>query len=786
MTACLLIFGYIRYELSFDDFHQKAKQTYRIESVESDINGGQSINAFTGSSLGEQLMDDQPQIQSVTRVIPFSENYNGFFRRYKGEKVVNRIYSKRAFFADPNFFQVFDYELLLGDPQTVLSKPGNLLISEDHAMGIFGEGWSKHKGLIGTEIRSGRANLDEATYQISGVFKRTPENSHLRFDVIVSSLSSESGTNIRANQDPPNLYTYVLLEDGTTLEQSRLDLFKSNHWSGNTYAIRATRIDDIHLGDSVSNQPEPNANKQILTFLIAIGIIILIMTWANYINAALISSIYRIKEIGIRKLMGTRPLQLGFTFIGEALLLNFSAATISAFLTIFLLRSIEVFPLLEYPVEHVRADGLMGVAFLLILVVFSSLVSGIYPALLMGKMKPIESLRGSLQVAQSRYSNKSSRVVRSLLVMQLGVVLLFVSALLTVHKQLKYLENNRFSLTRIQVEGIFPGIIGADHHYNNRYDVLYKKLKEQGLLTNIEVSNLYHGQVKNTYLMNALYKPGLDSSEIYKDPFQLFIVDHAYFKNSEDKFLAGESFSPVFSTDYSSVIINESAMHAIGYDSPDIAVNKGVEDVNGLKKISGIIANKTSGEAPKMYKTGLRYPTYFTIDLEVSGTSGERIQEALNVIERRLSFQFPYFYLLDEQFTDLYKSEKETLSVFVSASIVALLIAGIGLFSLSSFTTLKRRQEIGIRKVLGARISDILLILYYDFGLLMFYGTCIALPLIIWGTLNWLSTYQYSISLNGGLIIAPLLATALFILSVVSARCWQSATTNPAQSLSKD
>ena len=703
----------------------------------------------------------------------------------KDEQVTHRIYADKVFFVDQNFFEVFSYKLLIGDKANVLRKPNTMLISEQHAFRIFGEDWATQETLIGTVLKSGRDNLNVEAFVIEGVFQKPPANSHLQFDMIASVTSPVSGLALIDNGPRKNLYTYVKTKPKTRLDQNALNQYDHSDLEGNKFSVDVRMVSKIHLSETMANQPELGANKEMISFLIAIGIIIFVMVWTNYINSSLITSIYRIKEIGIRKLLGIKPPQLIFTFLSESFLINLFAGFIAVLLIIFSLKALEVFPYIDYPTDFARSTFGTSLLFLFFLCVLSSVVSGTYPALLMSKMQPVESLRGSLQVAQSKYSNKGSKVIRGLLIMQLGIVLIFVSAVYTVHKQLSYLENNNFSLTELKVEGIFPGIIGADDDFNRRFLKLRNDMTEEGTITEMTLSNLYRGQLKNTYLASPLSKPEMDSALMYQGTIHLYIVDYEYFKKDSASFLAGNNFSPLFSSDYGHIIINESAMHAIGYASPEEAVGQLADDVNGFKTITGIIRNKLDNEPPKMFKTGLRFSTYFNITMQIRGTSGTKIQSGLNRLERRLSFQFPYLYLLDEQYEDMYKSENEILNFFVSSNIVALLIAGIGLYSLSSFTTIKRNQEIGIRKVLGAKTFDILLILYYDFGILMMYGGLIAAPLIIWGSKSWLSTYNYNIGVDFTILVLPLIATILFIASIVSARCWKSANQNPVVTLTR-
>ena len=784
MASCVLIYNYVVYEYSFDKFHLDLDDLIRLETIERNEVGQDTENAYTHFNLGELLIENEPAIQHLTRVAPFSENRDGFFRIQEEGKVLKRIYADKVFYTDESFFKVFSFELLKGDIDSALTRENSILLSSAHAQRVFGPGWMENDTIIGTQLKSGRENLNKEEFIITGIFAKPPPNSHLQFDALVSISSPKSGIQIKSNGQRTNLYTYVRLKEGAGLKS--LEEYQFTNSEGFLTQVSQRKVGNIHSGKPIANQAELGADREMISFLMAIGVVILVMVWANYINSSLITSIHRIKEIGIRKLLGVKPLQLAFTFLAEALFINLLGAFIAIFLVVLSLKALDVFEYINYPTHFARAHFLRSLMFLLGLSFLSSLVSGLYPAVLMSKMQPVESLRGSLRVAQSKYSNKGSKVIRGLLIMQLGIVLIFVSAVYTVHRQLSYLENNNFSITELDVEGVFPGIIGADDDFNRRFVKLYNDMSEEGFITKMDLSNMYRGQLKNTYLVSPLAKPGMDSSEMYQEKFQLYTVDHTYLKDDSLAFVAGTNFSPFFSTDYGSVIVNESALKAIGYNDAEEAIGKFADDVNGLKIISGVIRNKTKEEPPMMFKTGLRFPTYFDIKVRIRGTSGSSIQGGLNRLERRLSMHFPYFYLLDEQFENMYKSEKEILNFFVSANIVALLIAGIGLYGLSSFTTLKRNQEIGVRKVLGANVFDILRILYYDFGLLMLYGALISFPLIIWGVSQWLSTYTYRIGLDVSLVLIPILGTALFILSTVSTQCWRSASKNPVLILKRN
>jgi putative ABC transport system permease protein len=788
MAVCLFIFQYLYFEYSYDSFHSNADKLYRVQTDTYNLNDRIKQNAYSQPNIGKILKEEFEEIIDYTRLIPFSDNGTAFFQEPLENGTFSPVYIEKAYFAENSLFNLFSIDLIEGDISKPLGEPNSILISESKMQTLFGADLRNGQSVVGKSLKTGREGLDENIYTIKGVFKDLPTNSHLKFDLLVSLSSPESGLSLTSVSNQNSL-TYVLSNGSTDLKTNEIEasnlVYPSKEAQLINFRLSFVPIKKIHYSSKVSNEPEPTANILFLTFLGIIGLIILILASTNYINSAIINSIDRTKEVGVRKLLGIKPHQLILTFLGEALFINVIAGVLALFNFILGLRLISLYSQIQYPVPMDITSVQSAIGFIAVLVIASALCSGIYPAWFLSELKPLDSLRGNSQVTNSKLSSKGSKVIRFLLIFQLTLGIIFLSSVYIVYQQLEYLKVHDNQPIGLKVTAKFPGLSGTTGVYLNQYQRFIQNQLGNERITEVRLSNLYYGQIRKTQIVKPFYLVG-NERDTTSAPFRLYIIDYQYWRDSSDVFLSGANFSSQFGKDYDHVIVNESAMAAIGFDHPDKILNKRIGQYNGYLTVSGVVKNQTALEPPKVYLTGAGHPTYFEMTVQIPGSTSDRIKRTLDNIEILWSAQFPNFYFLERQFDDQLKSEKNILVMFFSFSFIAIFIACLGMFGLSSFTTYKRTKEIGIRKVLGANSFQILILLMSDFLSLIFYACVFAIPIIIYGSTEWLNNYALRINLSPLLLLIPITVIMCICFLIVIRQCWRTATSNPVLALASN
>ena len=784
MAACLFIFQYLYFEYTFDIF-SNSSHVYRVETDTYGFNSLQKKDALTAPFIGPELKETFDEIENITRLMPFSDNGTAFFSQTQADGSSHPLYVEKVYFAENSLLEIFSVELIEGDTEEALSTPNTILVSESGAQKLFREDLEKDISILGKTLKTGREGIDENVYIITGIFKDFPIKSHLQANMLVSLSSPESGLSFSSGTQNQSLYTYLVEKPNSSLQS--IQSKASNHiylpLITDTLESRLSflPIQEIHLNSTSSNEPSPRANIVFLTFLGLVGLIILILSCTNYVNSAIINSIDRAKEVGVRKLLGIAPRQLMLSFLGEAFMINLLAGVLAFFNFIMGLRLMKLYTKVDYPVPMEWETLKTGLAFVLVLVIVSTILSGIYPATFLSTLKPIEALRGKAQVLNSKLSSKGSKVIRFLLVFQIAMGISFLSAVYIVHQQLEFLKSHDSQSIELKVTAKFSGAGGTNQAYIDKFN-RFIQAQSNDRIKDVILTNLYNGQIKKTQSIKPFYLVDT-KQDTTKANYQLYVIDHQYWKDSAQIFLAGRNFKPQFSADFDKVIINESAMQALGFTEPDSLLGKQVGQYNGYLNVSGVIKNKSALEGPKAYVTGINHPTFFQMTVKSEGSSSEKIMATLNNLEYTWASQFPNFYFLDRQYNDQLAMEQNILKLFFFFSLIAILIASLGMFGLSSFTAYKRTKEIGIRKVLGAHAGQILVLLLYDFLVLIFYASILTLPVVIYGAREWLANYAVRINLSPTLVLFPILMMLMICIVIIVKQCWKTAVSNPVNSL---
>ncbi len=801
MAACLFLFNYIQFHFTFD---QSAKDhgIYRLETTSYTFNEPTLHNAYTESRAGMAALEHITEIKSITRLRPISEYNNTLFKNQKNDTLYYYFQIEKAYYADNNLLDFFDIQLTDGNRTSALRAPNSMLISASMANMIFPNEVMNGKSVLGRTFTSKASGILDDSFVITGVFADRPLKSHLKLDALLAWSSPTNGQSEQGGRQPENTYTYLTIPAGNDLhkiEKKATSILYPKVKIDNDAVVEpedkrvsVRPIKDIHLARDVSNEPENGVSASLLIFLTAIGIIIIVLACTNYINNAIINSIERAKEVGIRKLLGITPWQLGMTLIGEALFANALAIVFAVLFFLFGRRMMEVYT--DFSNPTIDASNItVYLIFILLMLLFSTLFSSIYPAIYLSSLNPISALRGKSSVLQSGYFTTGSNVIRLLLIFQLSTSIVFLSAVYIVYRQLQYLEQQGRQPMDLSLTGVFPGEAGANDYYVQDITRFLEGPGRKDLL-NVKITNLYQNRIKVKQEISSLQPIKVDkdgrkvilSDDTVRHRYKFQVIDHQYWRDSSEVFLAGNNFRQFTGLDFNSLIVNESALAAMQIQSPDSAIGQMVDSKGGYLVITGVVKNQFSNAPPSVYATGYRYLTYFDINLHYPGTAGTSLHDFIKRTEFLWGTYFKQFTFLDNAYDDQKVVERNILKIFLFFSALAITIASMGMFGLASYVTQKRSKEIGIRKVLGASTQSILRQLLSDFLRLVLIGCFFAVPIIWLGAQEWLNTYPRKMPLEPSLVLFPILCILFISALVIGEKCWRTAIKSPLETLQMD
>ncbi|WP_462249655.1 ABC transporter permease [Ekhidna sp.] len=761
MGICLFIFHFIYYETTYDSLPEEAN-VYRVETSSSGNNDIQNQSALTLLNAAPFLKNHFNSIVDYTRLVSFSEEGTGLFRNILNDSTETRIYMRKVFYAEPSIFKVFQLPIINGNKETCLIESNSIIISAEMAQKWFKKEFSSGISILGKKLKSPGIGDVVEEYVVTGIFKNRPENTHLKFDALVSKSMSHQRTH-----EIQNTHSYIT----TNVSIPQLNTGVPYVENGNSTFLTIRPINEIHLSSNVSGNPEPSVSKRLIFFLIIIGSILLILASTNHINNTIFNSIDRAKEIGVRKLLGIKPKQLFVSFIGEAFLINLISILLAIILFIVGAQIIHIQTDIGYPPLEAGNPNLYLLS-LLILLVVSTLLSGLYPAFYLTSLSPISSLKNKYELMGSKQFSSAGRIIRLLLIFQLGVSICFLSGVYIVYLQMTHLKQKGSSPMQLSITGIFPGTSGAGEKFSEEAFYELNEYQKTEALESYTISNLYKGEVKTKQWIE------LDST---KNVVKLSVVDHGYISRSGLTFLSGRNFYDTFGKDADNAIISYSAMMKAGYSSPDSILNQILVSKGSRWKVIGVV--KDNNQESEIFVTGFRYRTYVDVVLNYPGGKGETLDQFLDKNQYYLSLGLPFFSLFKRNYQNQDKNEKNVMNMFLFFSIMTLIIANMGMFGLSSFVVQKRQKEIGIRKVLGAESIHILILLITDFLKLVSIASVIAIPFVLVSSRKWLEDYVYRIAIEPSMIMLPLLVVLVIALAVVGEKCFKLAISSPIESL---
>jgi len=783
MAAFLLIIHYVVFELSYDRFNKNADNIYRIRNdrIYTDIH---DKSAGCPPALGPTLKREFPEIIETARIYNTSwmntiVTYNPVNMRDKNSKANEpqeqiSFNQDKVFYAEDSFLKMFSFPLLRASTADMLSEPNSAVITASTAKKYFGS-----DDPIDKTIKVSN-NYGTNSYKITGLLDDIPANSHIKFSVLLSFKTLEKHHNKVNNIWGWNAFnTFILLDqqaDFKGLESKFSSLVKKYNVSGKDYQrlFLLQPLKDIHLHSNLRHEPEMNGNLITVYFLSIIAIFILLIAWINYINLTTAKSVSRAKEIGVRKVLGSRRIELIKQFLLEAFLLNL----ISLCITIAL---VEI--LLPYFIQFIGKPVILSFSnkigfWIGLSIVLGSFLSGLYPAFVLSSFNPISVLKGSL-IRRS----KGIILRKGLVIFQFVISIILIITTIVVYNQLSFMRNQDLGMNIDQTL-----IIKTPLRQNNFFSNMQKFKDELLMFTsikNITASSTIPGKEYSNAASGI--RPLQSNPDDGKRCF--FIdVDEEFFNFYKVDFIAGNNFNSN-SRFNESVILNEQAVKILGFGEPENAVNKKVL-LGGLGgqivEVVGIVKDyhhkSLNNRIEPVIFNPLDHIRYFSLKIDY-----KNINQILALVKNKWDAVFPNqpfeYYFLDEIFNAQYNSDQQFGKFFRLLTSLTIFISCLGLFGLVSFSFAQRTKEIGIRKVLGASAESIVSLLTRELFKLIFFANLIAWPIAYYAMSKWLQNFAYRIDIGWWAFLLAgimVLAIALITVSYISIK---ASLANPVESL---
>ncbi|MFP4093631.1 MAG: ABC transporter permease [Cyclobacteriaceae bacterium] len=758
LACCIFIYLHVAEELSYDSFQAAGDRIYRVLRISS-IDGTDNRVGVTAAQYGPALASDfEGQIRESCRV-----GLSEALLDYQGRRFVE----EQFYLTDPNFLEMFSLELEKGNVQTALAKPNSLVLTQETAIKYFGDADPMGKTIT----------LDtEKEFMVTGVLKQLPSKMHLEFDVLASMITyreSDWYDNFNGNW----LQTYVLLEENADVAdiEARLPAFMDKYISDNTefpnrrMDIELQPLDEVYFASGIQYDIGiKHGNINFIYTLSAIGFFILLIACINFMNMATARATRRSREVGIRKSLGAMRSQLIGQFIGESVILTLVSLLLAIALVIMILPVFSNF--LEESFSLTAQPWIIYLA-LLALIVLISMLTGLYPAFIISSFKPATALKG-----ETRYSG-GTLLRKGLVVFQFLISSALIVATLTVGQQLDFLQSKELGYEREQVI-----ILPVSNHEVQEEK---QRLKEKLLLQKeVAAVSLMSGEPGGFHDRQAFMIEGQDEPF----PMRTVFTDHDYLKTLGVELLAGRDFSRDYGTDENeALIINKEAARFIGWSAEEaIGREIYVKDDNVYRQVVGVVENYHFASLhEKIEPLAITIGSYHRMMAVKLATT--EVPAALTSLEKswsEIAPSYPFAYnFLDQSYAELYKAEQKQGQLFSLFSGLAIFIACIGLFGLATFSAERRIKEIGIRKVLGASVPQLVRLVSKDFTMLVLIAFVLAAPLAYFLMEQWLASFAYRIAIPWWIFVAAGGFSLAIAWLTISYQSIKAATSNPAEAI---
>lgn len=773
LTCFLFILVYVKDELSYDRYHDKSEQIYRIH-FQGSMSGQEIVTPNAGAPFGPFMVANFPEVENQLR---FRERGSYLFRyeetSFKEENII---------YADSTLFDVFSLPLLEGDPKTALTEPNTMVITPAVAKKYFGD-----ENPIGKSLR-----LDDwQNFRVTAIMNPIPSNTHFRHDIFLS--MSSLGESRRNEWLSMNFYTYLVLKEGTdprAFETKFREAIKG-HIGGEVQQYLGVTLEDferqgnrlsfslfpmtkIHLHSHTPDELAANGDLKYIYIFSAIGLFILLLACINFMNLATARSANRAKEVGLRKVVGAGRGQLIFQFLSESIILTFLALLIAAGALQLLLPHFNTLSAKELTLTQVNQPWLWGSMLVMILGV--GVLAGSYPAFFLSAFRPIQTLKG--KVASGA---KSSLFRNSLVVFQFAITIILIIGSLVVYDQLQYIQNKKLGFNKEQLI-----ILKDAYAMGDKIRSFKEEMKRRPEVVDATISSfLPTPSSRNNSVMILGRNPETSNSPVIYQ----FAVDFDYISTFDMQVVEGRAFDPDFSLDSSAVVLNEAATKIFGIADDPIG-----KEVGAFRDGTDPTIFKVIGVVKDFHFDSLREkigPLAMFLGNSrgnvVMRVNTDNIPGFIATLKQewdKFAPGQPFAYeFVDEAFASLYEAETRVGSVIRLFTFLAIFVACLGLLGLATYVTEQRTKEIGIRKVLGASVGNIYLMLTSQFVKRVVLANIIALPIGYLAMQRWLQGFEYQAGISWATIVFAALSGAVIAILTVSFHAIRATRLNPVESL---
>ncbi|HEV3225085.1 MAG TPA: ABC transporter permease [Puia sp.] len=775
IATCLLILLYVMDELSYDRYNLNANRIYRVNN-EIKFGDNHVDLAVAPSLMGTTMVKEIPQVEQYTRI-----QWHGSLLIRKGSE---NLREERIAYGDSTLFEVFTLPMLAGDPKTALREPHSLVITETIAKKYF-------NGIdaVGKEITVN----DSINYKVTGVIKDIPSQSHFNFDIFVATI--ENPLSRDDNWLSENWNTYILVKKNTDLNKLNLDLNKmmdryvgpelqgvtnmtlDQFKKGGGYVLATlTPLTDIHLNSNRTAELEGNGNIQFVFIFSAIAIFILLIACVNFMNLSTARSFNRAKEVGVRKVLGSLRINLIQQFLSESVLISFIALIFAVLIAWLLMPYFNQLAGKTIRVNTIFQPGMLFSLVILMLIV--GLLAGSYPAFFLSAFQPISVLKGKLTSGF-----KKPWLRNGLVVFQFVITIILIIGTIVIFNQLNYIRAKDIGYNRNQVL-----VINGTYVLGNQATTFKNELLQISGIQRATLTGFLPSDDNNRSNDAFFTSPALDPKSAIS--MQIWNVDEDYIPTLGMKIIEGRNFSLQYPTDSTGIIINEAAVKFL--NAKDI-LNKKLYEINDLKSkilkeshIIGVIRNFNFSSlrdliTPLALRLG-KNNNNISVRIGVSNTPA--VISVIKSIWKQMASSQPFDYsFMDDQFNKQYTSEEQVGRISITFAILAIAIACLGLFGLVTYAAEQRTKEIGIRKVLGANVPNIVSMIIRDFLKLVIIASVIAFPIASWGMKKWLQNFAYRVDIAWWIFLIAALVAIIITLVTISFQAIKAAIANPVTSL---
>ncbi len=771
LTAGILIMIYVVDELSFDKFHAKGDRIYRVVTrfYQSDTGAG-GTNETNGWPIGKILEQNYPEVEAVL----YTRGASSLLINHNDKRIRERVH-----YASPEFFTMFSFPLTEGNSDRALIDPYSVVISEDMAKKYFPGGDALNKTLL---------MADTVNMLVTGIMKNIPANSHIQADIIVS-----FSTFMKLNRDFSyddgwgniNMRNYVLLKEGAdfssfaaktqSIYMDRVsDMLKN--W-GTSASVEYEPLPSLYLTSKSGNGMGPIGSLSRVYLVAGIGIFVILLACINFINLATARAVYRAKEVGLRKVVGSTRQGLIRQFLSESMMLTVFSLIIALLLTGLCLPYFNELLAKNYDILSITNFGI--VAGIVVLVFIVAILSGYYPALVLSGMKPVEVLKGKMHT-----SAKGIQLRRTLVVFQFTISVGLVLGTLVVMDQLNFMHKQALGFDKDQI--LIVNAARTKSPNPRAYETFKNELKSLSSVSEVSFAGALPGIPG--WAGQIAYPEGKEGEGSIS--VEYLTVDENYVNVLGLQMVSGRPFDLQHEAELAKgLVLNEAAVAAFGWKSAGEAIGKKIDSPSGhpAGEVIGVVKDyHQSGLQQKIKPITMDYAPEFSYLYAVKYKASETSEliPAVEAVWKKIYPGYDYNYLfLDQDFERQYQSESRLANVFGLFAVVTVMIGVIGLIGLVSFMVVARTKEIGVRKILGARTFSVMVILSREFMLLIVAANAIAFPLAWYFSNQWLQTFAYHTDLNPLLFVWTMLIAMGVTLLAVSYQTIRAAMMSPVKAV---